>query len=152
MTESWMPTLEEIAHVFERLAERVEASDRIILEPYVEKSLRDAMFHLERHIPGLEPPFDYHGARAMERAALAALERGDEREALARALRGLAQAPHDPALFYAAGSACFECGAVELALRMLCHTLWINPGHQEARADLEALSTFLDDSEDQRAA
>jgi hypothetical protein len=152
MSDTWMPTLEEIAQVFERLAERVGETERIVLEPYVEKQLRDLMFHLERHIPGLQPPFDYHAARAMERAAEAALERGDEREALSRALRGLSHAPHDPLLFYLAGSACFECGSVELALRMLCHTLWIHPGHEDARSDLEALSAFLDDSEDQRAA
>lgn len=152
MNESWLPTLEDLSQVFAQLADRVEDTERIPLEPYVEQALRDAVFHLERHIPGLEPPFDIHAARALERAANMALERGDEREALARALRGLSCSPHDPALFYVAGSASFECGAVELALRLLCHVLWIHPGHAAARADLDALNAFLDDAEDQRAA
>ena len=67
---------------------------------------------------------------------------------LRRALRGLACAPHDPQLFYLSASACFELGAVEDALRLLYHTLWIHPGHRLARTDLEALTAFLDGSED----
>ena len=152
MNESWMPTLEDIAKAFVDLAERVDGSDDESLDPYVHQALRDAAFHLELHIPGIEPSPDPDGARALARAAQAALDRGAERDALVRALRGLACAPHDPNLFYIAASACFECGSVELALRLLCHTLWIHPGHRAARADLEALSAFLDDSEDTRAA
>ncbi len=149
MSESWQPTLSEIALVFSRLADRVAEHEQIVLDPYVEQALRDAMFHLELQIPGWEPPFDTDASRAMTKAAQESLERGNEREAMSRALRGLSFAPHDPVLFYLLGSACFESGSVELALRLLCHTLWINPGHADARADLEALSAFLDDSDDQ---
>lgn len=149
MSESWQPTLTEIALVFARLADRVSEHEQIVLDPYVEQAMRDAMFHLELQIPGWEPPFDADAARAMYKAARESLERGNEREAVGRALRGLSFAPHDPSLFYVLGSACFESGSVELALRVLCHTLWINPGHGGARADLEALSAFLDDSDDQ---
>jgi hypothetical protein len=152
MSESWQPTLNEIALMFTRLADRVAEQERIVLDPYVEQALRDSVFHLEMQIPGWEPPFDADAARAMTKAANDSLERGNEREALSRALRGLSFAPHDPNLFYAVASACFEAGAVELALRMLCHTLWIHPGHKAARSDLESLSAFLDDSEDYRAA
>src|SRR5262245_29039897 len=108
----------------------------MVLDPYVEQAIRDAIFHLELYIPGLDAPFDADSARELERAAVAALERGEDRDALTHALRGLAHAPHDPALFYAAASACFEAGAVELALRLLCHVLWIHPGHRAARGDL----------------
>jgi hypothetical protein len=149
MSESWQPTLTEIALVFSRLADRVSEHEQIVLDPYVEQALRDSMFHLELQIPGWEPPFDADAARAMRKAAQESLERGNEREAIGRALRGLSFSPHDPCLFYLLGSACFESGSVELALRILCHTLWINPGHAGARADLEALSAFLDDSDDQ---
>lgn len=152
MPESWQPTLSEIALVFSRLADRVSEHERVVLDPYVEQALRDAVFHLEQQIPGWEPPFDADAARAMTKASSDSLDRGNEREALARALRGLSFAPHDPQLFYLTASAAFEAGAVELALRLLCHTLWIHPGHRAARADLESLSAFLDDSEDQRAA
>ena len=152
MSESWQPTLAEIALVFARLADRLSERDPVALDGYTEQSLRDAVFHLELQLPGWDPPFDPDAARAMAKAARDSLERGHELEALVRTLRGLSFAPHDPALFYLAASACFECGAVELALRLLCHTLWIHPGHHEARADLEALSAFLDDSEDQQRA
>jgi hypothetical protein len=84
----------------------------------------------------------------MARAAQMALDRGDEREALVRSLRGLSYAPHDPTLFYIAASACFEMGGVEVALRLLYHTIWIHPGHQAARDDLESLSAFLDDADE----
>ena len=149
MSESWQPTLLDLAQSFDKLADRLDDDERVMLDPYIEQTMRDAVFHLELYIPGLEPAFDPDAARALEKAAMAALERGDDREALSRALRGLAHAPHDPGLFYAAASACFEAGAVELALRLLCHVLWIHPGHRAARGDLDALSAFLDDSDDQ---
>jgi len=149
VSEPWQPTLLDLAQAFEKLADRMDEDERMVLDPYVEQAIRDAIFHLELYIPGLEAPFDADAARGLERASMAALERGDDREALARALRGLSHAPHDPGLFYAAASASFEAGAVELALRLLCHVLWIHPGHRAARGDLEALSAFLDDSDEQ---
>ena len=148
MAESWQPTLEDIARGFVDLADRVAGSTGNPLDPYVYDNLRDLTYHLELHIPGLETPPDSEAARALCRAAQAALDRGSERDALARALRGLSFAPHDPSLFYVASSACFEYGSTELALRLLYHTLWIHPGHQAARMDLEALSAFLDGSEE----
>ena len=152
MSENWQPTLTEIALVFSRLADRVAEHEQIIIDPYVEQALRESVFHLEQHIPGWDPPFDADAARAMTKAAGDSLERGHEREALSRALRGLSFSPHDPALFYVAASSCFESGAVELALRLLCHVLWIHPGHEAARADLDALTAFFDDSDGQQRA
>jgi len=148
VAESWQPTLDDITRALSDLADRVSEARSGPLEPYVYQNLRDIAFHLELFIPGLESPPDADAAHALARASAAALERGDEREALARALRGLSFAPHDPVLFYTAASACFEFGAVELALRLLYHTLWIHPGHRAARADLASLSAFLDDADD----
>jgi hypothetical protein len=141
--------LDDITRALADLADRVTEARSGPLEPYVHQNLRDIVFHLELHIPGLEPAPDADAANALGRAAQAALERGDEREALARGLRGLSFSPHDPNLFYCVASACFEFGAIELALRVLYHTLWIHPGHRAARADLMSLSAFLDDAEDQ---
>ena len=61
----------------------------------------------------------------------------------ARGLRGLSFAPHHPGLFFVIASACFEFGAVEDAIRLLRHTLWIHPGHTAARRDLESLNSYL---------
>jgi hypothetical protein len=153
VSDSWQPTIEDITSALTDLADRVSRSDQSIIEPYVHQAIRDIAFHLELHIPGLDPAPDRETAEALTRAAQMALDRGDEREALARALRGLACAPHDPALFYLAAGACFEFGSVELAIRLLYHTIWIHPGHRAARAELEALSAFLDDAdESERAA
>ncbi len=149
MSDSWQPTLAEIALVFARLADRMGDYEQVALDPYVEQAVRDAIFHLELQIPGWDPPFDPDAARAMVKAAQDSLDRGHERESMVRSLRGLSFSPHDPALFYVMAGACFELGAVELALRVLCHVLWIHPGHRAAREDLETLSAFLDDSEDQ---
>jgi hypothetical protein len=146
VSEAWLPTLDDITNAFADLAQRVSRSNGGTLEPYVHQALRDVAFHLELHIPGLEPPPDAEIAQALARASQAALDRGDTCDSLAHALRGLAHSPHDPGLFYLVASACFEYGAVELAIRMLYHTLWINPGHRPARADFEALSAFLDDA------
>ena len=148
MSEAWQPTLEDITRGFGELAERVAAGDKNSLAHSVYQDLRDLAFHLELHIPGLNPPPDAESAEAYARASQAALDHGNEREALSRALRGLSFAPHDPSLFYLAASACFEYGAVELALRLLYHTLWIHPGHRAARDDLESLSAFLDESDE----
>ena len=50
-------------------------------------------------------------------------------------------------LCYQAACACIELGGVETALRLLYHTLWIHPGHANARRDLEALRSFLEGEE-----
>ncbi len=154
MSESpWQPSIGDITRAFVDLADRVAESDSRRLDRYTDQTLRDAAYHLEFFIPGLDPVEEADAARALARAAQQALDHGDEREALARALRGLSFSPHDPVLFYLAACACFEYGAVEVALRLLYHTLWIHPGHRAARADLEAMSAFLDDSgEEDRAA
>jgi hypothetical protein len=143
VSESALPNLQDILDAFERLAERVAVSPSSRLDPFVSSSLRRATEELRRFIPGLDTPPDSEAARFLARSAYAALEDGDSREALARALRGLSFAPHHPGLFFAAASACFEYGAVEDAIRLLRHTLWIHPGHTAARRDLEALNAYL---------
>src|SRR5258707_6169873 len=137
--------MEEILDALERLADRVSAASPARLDGFVSLSLRRACEELRRHIPGLDTPPDAEAARFLARAAHAALEDGDAREALARALRGLSLSPHHPALHYLAASACFEYGAVEDAVRLLRHTLWIHPGHRPARRDLAALNLYLRD-------
>jgi len=143
VSESAHPSLQDILDAFERLAERVAASSNSRLDPFVSSSMRRACEELRRYIPGLDLPPDPDAARFLSKAAYAALEDGDPREALTRSLRGLSFAPHHPGLFFAAASACFEFGAVEDAIRLLRHTLWIHPGHEAARRDLEALSAYL---------
>jgi Flp pilus assembly protein TadD len=146
------PSQSEIALALAQLADRVTRNKDETLDPFVTHTLRAAVNALEFHIPGLEPAPDFEAARGLLRGAEAALHRGDPAEALSRALRGLSFAPHDPSLWYTAGSACFELGQVEDALRLLCHVLWIHPGHRTARADLEALTAFFDGEEGDRAA
>jgi tetratricopeptide (TPR) repeat protein len=152
MPESSRPTVGEITAALEQLADRVSRSESDMLEPFVSHTLRAAVNALEYYIPGLDPAPDLEAARGLLRGAEAALARGRDREALERALRGLAFAPHHPGLWYLAGSSCFELGQVEDALRILCHVLWIHPGHRAARADLEALTAFFDGEEGERAA
>ena len=149
MSDSSHPSILDITLALSRLADRVSDSEAPGIEPYVTFTLRRALAELELHIPGLESPPDAESADHFRRSAEGALEEGDDREALSRALRGLACAPHDPQLFYLSASACFEMGAVEDALRLLYHTLWIHPGHRLARTDLEALTAFLDGSDEQ---
>lgn len=145
MSESAHPTLQDILDAFERLAERVAASPASRLDPFVSVSLRRACEELRRYIPGLDAPPDPEAARFLARAAYAAMEDNDAREALARALRGLSFSPHHPGLYFVAATACFEFGAVEDAIRLLRHTLWIHPGHTSARRDLDALSAYMTD-------
>jgi hypothetical protein len=143
--EGTPPPISDLCKALDILADRVSIPGPLGLEPVDVLALRHILEDLSRYIPGLEPPPDPEAAEAMERSAEAAFRRGDEREALARALRGLSFSPHDPALFYLAASACFEIGALEAAMRLLYHTLWIHPGHPAARDDLEALTSFLGD-------
>ena len=143
MAPSSHPTLQEILDAFARLGERVSASPTSRLDPFVSISIRRACEELRRYIPGLDAPPDPEAARFLARAAYAAMEDNDAREALSRALRGLSFAPHHPGLFFVAATACFEFGAVEDALRLLRHTLWIHPGHSAARRDLEALNAYM---------
>jgi len=145
VSDAQQPSMDEILSALERLAERVSAGSSTRFDGFVSLSLRRACEELRRFIPGLDTPPDAEGARTMARAAHAALEDGDAREALARSLRGISLSPHHPALFYLAASACFEFGAVEDAVRLLRHTLWIHPGHRPARRDLSALNLYLRD-------
>ncbi len=152
MAESQHPTIFDITVALSRLADRVSESRAPGLEPYVTFTLRRALAELELHIPGLDPAPDPEAAQLFTSAAETAMENGDSHEAMSRALRGLACAPHDPHLWYLAASASFELGAVEDALRLLYHTLWIHPGHKSARADLDALTAFLEDQDEGDAA
>ena len=153
MSGSPRPSLPEIARALSSLADRVAASQETPPEPFVSERLRAASDALQKFIPGLEPAPDADAARGMLQSAELALQRGDGREGLIRALRGLAHAPHHPGLWYVAASACFELGGVEDALRLLYHTLWIHPGHRAARDDLQALTAFFEgNDEGERAA
>jgi tetratricopeptide (TPR) repeat protein len=145
LSESSRPTLAEIATVLAHLSDRALTDPDRPLDPVLAASLRRVTDELRAHIPGLEPPPDATAAGFLERAAAAALSQGREREALSRALRGLAYAPQDPNLHYLAGSACFELGEVQAALAFLSHALWVNPGHADARRDLNALALFYDE-------
>jgi len=142
MSESSRPQLRDIAVVLSHLGDRARDDAGPGVDPIIASSLRRALEELERFIPGLEPPPDPAAAGFMVDSARGALRRGRNRDALARALRGLSFAPHHPDLHYLAGLACLELGAIDPAIALLLHTLWIHPGHPEARADLEALDAF----------
>lgn len=145
VSDSTQPTLQDVLDALGRLADRVATSPRTRLDPFVTASLRRFTTELRAYIPGLDAPPDPEAARFLVRASYAALEDGDAREGLSRSLRGLSFSPHHPGLWFVAASACFEYGAVEDAVRLLRHTLWIHPGHAAARRDLEALTAYLHD-------
>lgn len=138
------PTLQEVLQSLAYAADRVLAEKTPRLDPFCEATIRRALAELELRIPGLEEPPNADAAASFLTAGREALERGEEREALAYALRGMSCSPHDPHLSFLAATSCIELGSVETALRLLYHTLWIHPGHQAARRDLEALTAFLE--------
>lgn len=146
MPESSRPSLDEIAVVFAHLADRVAAERARTLDPIVRLSMGRALIELKRHIPGLYTPPDVGAAAALASASADALRRGKLRAGLARALRGLSFAPHHPELHYLAASAALQLGAAEEAVRLLQHALWIHPGYEPARRDLEALSAFSEEA------
>jgi hypothetical protein len=149
MSEARHPTIGELRRALGRLADRVLESDDPQLETYITQRLRSTLNELQRFIPGLDDPPDREAARGLGRGAETALRRSQPRESLSRALRGLSFSPHEPLLCYLAASSCFELGAVEGAMRLLTHTLWLHPGHHAARADLEALTAYFDNREDE---
>ena len=144
MTDSPRPTLNDVTRALAHLADRVLTHHSAGLEPYVAHTLKLVMGELELLIPGLDPAPNAEAARAFAEAAEIALREGEEREALSYALRGLSCSPHDPVLWYRAGSACVEVGGMEIALRLLWHALWIHPGYADAQRDLVALTSFFD--------
>jgi tetratricopeptide (TPR) repeat protein len=148
VTDSPRPTLNDVTRALAHLADRVLTHKSVGLEPYVAHTLKLVMGELELLIPGLDPAPNAEAARAFAEAAEIALREGEEREALSYALRGLSCSPHDPVLWYQAGSACVEVGSLEMALRLLWHALWINPGYADAHRDLAALTSFFDAGED----
>lgn len=148
MTDSPRPTLNDVTRALAHLADRVLTHKSVGLEPYVAHTLKLVMGELELLIPGLDPAPNAEAARAFAEAAEIALREGEEREALSYALRGLSCSPHDPVLWYQAGSACVEVGSLEMALRLLWHALWINPGYADAHRDLAALTSFFDAGDD----
>jgi hypothetical protein len=156
MSEHSRPTIHDIAVVFAHLADRVAGDRGPSLDPLVSASITRAVFELKRHIPGLDPAPDLDAAKALATASVEAMRRGRGRLALARALRGLSFAPHHPELHYLAGSACFELGAVQEGIRLLDHAVWVHPGYEPARRDLDAMSGYrepapVEDSDDENA-
>ena len=143
MSSEREPLMQDILDAFDRLAERVTIFSAARVDPFISATLRKAMKALRRYIPGLEPAPDPEAARFLLRAAYAAMENNDAREAMARALRGLSFAPHHPGLWFVVATACFEYGAVEDAIRCLQHVIWIHPGYDVARRDLKALTTYM---------
>jgi hypothetical protein len=137
-----------VTRALSHLADRVLVRKPLGLEPYVSHTLKLVINELELLIPGLELPPNAEAARAFAEAAEVALRNGDEREALSYSLRGLSCSPHDPLLWYLAGSSCIEVGSLEMAMRLLWHALWIHPGYPAARRDLEALTSVFDQGED----
>ena len=137
-----MPTLHDIVAVLAYMADRISGEPDEGFDPDLKITLRRTVAELELHIPGLDPPPDAKAARLLASSAAAALIHSRKRDALARALRGLSFAPHDPELHYLAASACLELGAVSEAVCLLAHTLWIHPGHVAARHDLETVTAF----------
>jgi hypothetical protein len=137
----------DVTRALAHLADRVLVHRSAGLEPYVAHTLKLALQELELHIPGLDTPPNADAAKAFAQASEASLSRGDERDALAYALRGLSCSPHEPNLCYLAAAACLELGGVESAMRLLYHTLWIHPGHTAARRDLDALKAFMEGEE-----
>jgi hypothetical protein len=148
VTDVPRPTLSDVTRALAHLADRVLTRQALGVEPYVAHSLKLVIGELELLIPGLDPAPNAEAGRAFAEAAEIALRDGDEREALSYALRGLSCSPHDPVLWYRAGSACVELGSLEIALRLLWHALWIHPGYTDARRDLDALTSFFDRGED----
>ena len=148
MTDLPRPTLNDVTRALAHLADRVLTRKSLGLEPYVSHTLKLVMGELEMLIPGLDPAPNAEAARAFADAAEIALRDGDEREALSYALRGLSCSPHDPVLWYRAGSACVEAGDLEMAMRLFWHALWINPGYEAAYRDLDSLTSFFDGGED----
>ena len=142
MSEGPHPTLEEIRLILADLSHRVASDDGPTLDPVSRIGIHRAIAELERFIPGLDPPPDADGARELVSACAAALFQGRPRIALARALRGLTYAPHHAELHYLGASACFELMAASEAVALLAHAAWINPGHEKARRELEALSAY----------
>jgi hypothetical protein len=142
MPETPHPSLEEISVVLAHLADRVHGDSGPGLDPLVGLSIERLVSELELHIPGLQAPPDADAARALAKAAGEAVAVGRPRIALARALRGLSFAPHHPQLHYLAATACLELGAVQEAVQLLSHTVWIHPGFEPARRDLETLSAY----------
>jgi hypothetical protein len=136
------PTLRDLTVVLSHLADRVSSDSDQALDPIVTVSLQRALRELRQFIPGLDTPPDPHAARFFAGGSRSALESGLYHDALARALRGLSFAPHEPQLHYLAACACFELGCTREAIDLLLHALWIHPGHPEARRDLESLSAY----------
>lgn len=142
MSGTARPTMEEIRSILADMARCVASDEDPTLDPVIRAGIRRAVDELERFIPGLEPVPDAEGARHMVSAAGNALLAGRPRVALARALRGLSYAPHHPELHYLAASSCFELAAASEAISLLAHALWIHPGHEKARRELDTLSVF----------
>lgn len=152
MSDTSQPTLADISRALAHLADRVLVEKRPALDPFISNTLRLVTNQLEMLVPGLEAPVNAEAARAFREASEIARRDGEEIEAMSYALRGLSCSPHDPQLWYLAGAACVEIGGLECAMRLMFHALWINPGHPNARRDLEALTSFLGEEGDTRAA
>jgi hypothetical protein len=142
VNERALPSLEELALLYAHLADRVASDPDATIDPTVAASVDQAVGALRRYIPGLDPAPDAQAARILAASATAALAQGRPGDALARALRGLSFAPLHPELHRLTGSACLEMGAARAGVASLMQALWIHPGYEAARDELNALDFF----------
>ena len=139
MNEPALPSIEELTMLYAHLADRVSADPDAPVDPTVAATVDQAIGMLRRYIPGLDAPPDAQAARILAASASAALSHGRPGDALARALRGLSFAPQHPELHRLVGSACLELGAARAGVASLIHALWIHPGYEDAREELDTL-------------
>ncbi len=136
--------LDDMRRALNELADRLlKDEQKVGLDPCVGSTLKLVMGELKRYVPGLELPTNADIACAFAASAEMALRDDNNHDALSFALRGLAGAPHNPRLWHLAASASVNCGAIELAIQMLDHSLWIHPGFGAARQDYQALTSFF---------
>ena len=62
--DSWHLSLDEIERSFVDLADRVANERERWMDPYVDEAIRDLVYHLELHIPGLDTPPDPEAAQS----------------------------------------------------------------------------------------
>lgn len=134
-----LDSLGDISITFDRLGDQAHWTNDRKFHPEVIRQFGELIARLKKFIPGLEPPLNAEKAEAYLAGAEDWYVRNDFHQMLAVCCYGLAQSPHHPLLFHRAAQALIAQGAISLAIDVLDHALWVNPGNQSARQDLETL-------------
>lgn len=140
----------DVSKSLRKMADLILGESNPLPPRYLRMGLGAIVRELRRGIPGLKKPIFQARASNLARLAGEYMMAGQYPRAICRILRSLADSPYDPRLWRQCAIQIWDIWDVEgsdLTIEQLEFAIWINPGYQQAKDDLEEIQYLLEDDE-----